>query len=84
MCIRDRDSKAFDLVKSVSASDGFSGSEIEQAVVAALYRALHQKTPLTTDLLIEELTHTVPLSVTRREDIDQLRETAQGRFVNVR
>jgi hypothetical protein len=26
----------------------------------------------------------VPLSVTRREDIDQLRETAQGRFVNVR
>ncbi len=82
--LRKQDSKAFDLVKIVSASDGFSGSEIEQAVVAALYRALHQKTPLTTDLLIEELTHTVPLSVTRREDIDQLRETAQGRFVNVR
>ncbi|MFI5248121.1 MAG: hypothetical protein ACHQWV_06180, partial [Nitrospirales bacterium] len=59
-------------------------SEIEQAVVAALYRALYQKTPLTTDLLIEELTNTVPLSVTRREDIDQLREMAQGRFVNVR
>jgi hypothetical protein len=34
--------------------------------------------------LIEELTNTMPLSVTRREDIDQLRETAQGRFVNVR
>lgn len=82
--LRKQDGKQFDLVKIVSASDGFSGSEIEQAVVAALYRALHQKTPLTTDLLIEELTHTVPLSVTRREDIDQLRETAQGRFVNVR
>lgn len=82
--LRKQDSKQFDLVKIVSASDGFSGSEIEQAVVAALYRALHQRTPLTTDLLIEELTHTVPLSVTRREDIDQLRETAQGRFVNVR
>jgi hypothetical protein len=26
----------------------------------------------------------LPLSVTRREDIDQLREMAQGRFVNVR
>ena len=74
----------FDLRKIVSTSDGFSGSEIEQAVVAALYRALHQKTPLSTDLLIEELANTVPLSVTRREDIDQLRETAQGRFVNVR
>ncbi len=74
----------FDLRKIVSASEGFSGSEIEQAVVAGLYRALHQKTPLSTDLLIEELANTVPLSVTRREDIDQLRETAQGRFVNVR
>ena len=82
--LRKQDSRTFDLVKIVSASDGFSGSEIEQAVVAALYRALHQKTPLTTDVLIEELAHTVPLSVTRREDIDQLRETAQGRFVNVR
>jgi hypothetical protein len=82
--LRKQDSKKFDLAKIVSASDGFSGSEIEQAVVAALYRALYQKTPLTTDLLIEELTNTVPLSVTRREDIDQLREMAQGRFVNVR
>jgi MoxR-like ATPase len=82
--LRKQDSKKFDLGKIVSASDGFSGSEIEQAVVAALYRALHQKTSLTTDLLIEELTHTVPLSVTRREDIDALRQTAEGRFVNVR
>jgi hypothetical protein len=82
--LRKQDAKYFDLIKIVSASDGFSGSEIEQTVVAALYRALHQKTPLTTDLLIEELTSTVPLSVTRREDIDQLREMAQGRFVNVR
>ena len=82
--LRKQDSKKFDLIKIVSASDGFSGSEIEQAVVAALYRALHQKTPLTTDLLIEELSHTVPLSVTRREDIDSLRHLAEGRFVPVR
>ena len=82
--LRKQDTARIDLLKVVSASDGFSGSEIEQAVVAALYRALHQKTPLTTDLLIEELTQTIPLSVTRREDIDRLRDTAQGRFVNVR
>ena len=67
-----------------SATRRLTCAEIEQAVVAALYRALHQKAPLTTDLLIEELTHTVPLSVTRREDIDALRQTAEGRFVNVR
>lgn len=82
--LRKQDSTQFDLGKIVSASDGFSGSEIEQAVVAALYRALHRKTPLTTDLLIEELTHTIPLSVTRREDIDALRQTAKDRFVSVR
>lgn len=84
LSLRKQDSEKFDLNKIVSASDGFSGSEIEQAVVSALYRALHQRTPLTTDLLIEELTHTVPLSVTRREDIETLRQTAEGRFVNVR
>lgn len=84
LSLRKQDSKTFDLGKIISASDGFSGSEIEQSVVAALYRALHHKTPLTTDLLIEELTQTVPLSVTRREDIDALRQTAENRFVNVR
>ncbi len=82
--LRKQDSTKCDLPKIVSASEGFSGSEIEQAVVAALYRALHHTQPLTTDLLIEELTHTVPLSVTRSEDINQLRAMAQGRFVNVR
>ncbi len=84
LSLRKQERNQFDLAKIVSASDGFSGSEIEQAVVAGLYRALHQKMPLTTDLLIEELTRTVPLSVTRREDIDRLRGMAQGRFVPVR
>jgi SpoVK/Ycf46/Vps4 family AAA+-type ATPase len=84
LTLRKQDPSTFDLVKIVSASEGFSGAEIEQAVVAALYRALHQKQPLTTDLLVDELTQTVPLSVTRREDIEALRHTAQGRFVSVR
>jgi hypothetical protein len=84
LSLRKQDIGTIDVAKIVSASDGFSGSEIEQAVVASLYRALYHKSPLTTDLLIEELTHTVPLSVTRHEDIDQLRAMAEGRFVNVR
>jgi len=84
LAIRKQDSARFHLPTVVNASDGFSGSEIEQAVVAALYRALHQQMPLTTDLLIEEIRQTVPLSVTRREDIEGLRQMAKGRFVNVR
>ncbi len=82
--IRKQEPGTFDLKHIVSASDGFSGAEIEQAVVAALYRALHAKRPLETEHLLEELRQTVPLSVSRHEDIDQLRRLAQERFVNVR
>jgi hypothetical protein len=84
LSLRKQNPGRFDLGKIVSASDGFSGSEIEQAVVASLYRALHQQSPLTTDLLIEELNQTIPLSVTRGEDIDALRRMAEQRFVKVR
>jgi hypothetical protein len=60
-----------------------SGAEIEQAVIAALYRALHAKTELSTELLLTEIRETVPLSVTRREDVDRLRQLARERFVPV-
>jgi SpoVK/Ycf46/Vps4 family AAA+-type ATPase len=81
--LRRQDPAAFDLAALVEASDGFSGSEIEQAVTAALLGALQQKTGLTTGMLATELRSTVPLSVTRREDVARLRATAQGRFVPV-
>ncbi|MFO0779933.1 MAG: hypothetical protein U0223_20260 [Nitrospira sp.] len=81
--LRKQDSNQFDLKKLVSTSEGFSGSEIEQAVVASLYRALLQKTSLTTDLFMEKVTRTIPLSVSGQEDIETLRQTAKG-FVNVR
>jgi SpoVK/Ycf46/Vps4 family AAA+-type ATPase len=84
LTLRKQDPSTFDLAKIVCTSNGFSGAEIEQAVVASLYRALHQKLSLTTDLLVAELCRTVPLSVTRREEIEALRHMAQGRFVNVR
>ena len=82
--LRKQNPASFDLKTIVPACDGFSGAEIEQAVVSSLYRALSHKTPLDTGLLLEELRQTVPLSVSRREDIARLRETAKGRFVNVR
>ncbi|MCH7715503.1 MAG: hypothetical protein IH876_05195 [Gemmatimonadetes bacterium] len=75
--------REFDMDRLVTASDGFSGAEIEQATVASLYRALYAKVALNTDIILEELDHTVPLSTSRHEDIARLRETARGRFVNV-
>ena len=84
LALRKQDASRFDLAQIVVAGEGYSGAEIEQAVVSALYRALAQKRPLDTTLLLEEIRQTIPLSQTRREDIKQLREMAQGRFVSVR
>ncbi|MFQ5457203.1 MAG: AAA family ATPase [Myxococcota bacterium] len=73
LALRKQDAARFDLPALVSASEGFSGAEIEQAVIAGLYRALHDKRPLTTEHLLQEIKETLPLSITRREDIDRLR-----------
>jgi hypothetical protein len=82
--LRRQEAARFDLAALVAASDGFSGAEIEQAVTSALYRALHRKIPPATPVLLEELAETVPLSVSRAEDLARLRATAAGRFVPVR
>jgi MoxR-like ATPase len=76
--------EGFDLDQLVLATDGFSGAEIEQAVITAHYRALYENRPADTALLLAEIKRTVPLSVTRREDIQRLRSLAQERFVAVR
>jgi hypothetical protein len=82
--LRRQDPVAFDLAALVDATDGFSGAEIEQAVVASLLGALQAGEPLATGALLAELRSTVPLSVTRAEDVRALRESATGRFVPVR
>jgi SpoVK/Ycf46/Vps4 family AAA+-type ATPase len=78
---RNRDASAFDLPKLAAASDGFSGAEIEQAIVAGLYTAFSQKQQLSTEILIAEIRGTQPLSVTRAEDIQSIRNWAKTRAV---
>ncbi len=78
---RGREAKGFDLARLAVASDGFSGAEIEQAIVAALYTAFSQKQMLSTEILLTELQETRPLSVTRAEEITAIREWAKGRAV---
>jgi SpoVK/Ycf46/Vps4 family AAA+-type ATPase len=79
--LRKRDPKAFDFDALSAAADGFSGAEIEQAVVAGLYTAFSHKGEPTTAILLEELRATKPLSVTCAEEIDALREWARERTV---
>lgn len=74
---------AFDLAALARATEGFSGAEIGQAVVAALYRTLERGIGLDTAVLLEEVSETRPLSQTHREEIARLRAYARDRFVPV-
>jgi ATP-dependent 26S proteasome regulatory subunit len=78
---RGRDISSFDIPRLSAASDGFSGAEIEQAIVAGLYTAFAQKQQLNTDILLGEIRGTQPLSVTRAEDIQAIRDWAKTRAV---
>jgi SpoVK/Ycf46/Vps4 family AAA+-type ATPase len=82
---RKQDPSQFDLAALSAASEGFSGAEIEQAIVTALYAMIADKDEaLTTASIASELKATVPLSRSRREDIESLRAFAAERFVPAR
>lgn len=74
----------FDFKILVTAAKGFSGAEIEQAIIAGLYQALHEQKELDTESLVDQIKNTVPLSVSRREDVEKLRAIAAERFVSAR
>lgn len=78
---RNCDPSAFEFSALVSASEGFSGSEIEQAIIAALYTATADAKPLTTDILLAELAGTSPLSIVMAEQIAGLRLWAKDRTI---
>lgn len=72
----------FNLDELALATAGFGGAEIEQVAIASLYRALYLQKPLDNTLLLDEISKTIPLSVSRREDIQKLRSWAQERFIS--
>jgi SpoVK/Ycf46/Vps4 family AAA+-type ATPase len=78
---RDRPVQAFDLEALAAATEGFSGAEIEQVVLSALYSAFSLGEDLSDALLIEEARTTRPLSVTMGEKIEELRSWARDRAV---
>jgi SpoVK/Ycf46/Vps4 family AAA+-type ATPase len=78
---RKRRAADFDLEKIAAAAKGFSGAEIESAVQTALYAAFSNKHELKNEDLLAALSSTVPLSVTRAEEIAELRAWARERAV---
>jgi AAA+ superfamily predicted ATPase len=78
---RNQDPAGFDLDLLTAATEDFSGAEIEQVIVAALYTAFAEGNPLTTDQLLRETAATRPLAVVMHERIAALRAWARTRTV---
>lgn len=65
----------FDLEKLAAASEGYTGAEIEQAIIDAMYIGFNDnEREFTTEDILQSLAHQVPLSVSQREVISYLRE----------
>jgi SpoVK/Ycf46/Vps4 family AAA+-type ATPase len=76
---RRRSPANFDMKALVEAATGFSGAEIEQAIISALYDVFYRGAELGTQDLLRSIRESVPLSRTMSERIEALRDWAQGR-----
>jgi SpoVK/Ycf46/Vps4 family AAA+-type ATPase len=76
---RGRRPEDHDLDALAGAARGYSGAEIEEAVVSGLYKAFEQGRELTTPDILAAASETVPLSVMMEEHIAGLREWARMR-----
>jgi SpoVK/Ycf46/Vps4 family AAA+-type ATPase len=78
---RELDPQQFDVPQLVAATEGFSGADIEQAIVASLYAAQAVRRPATSERVLAEIRRTRPLAVVMRERVASLRRWAKDRTV---
>lgn len=76
---RHRQPDDFNLIRLAEATPGYSGAEIEQAVVSALYDAFDKDREVTTEDIVAVAGESIPLSMTMKERIDVLRVWAETR-----
>jgi AAA+ superfamily predicted ATPase len=76
---RKRDPSQFPVEDLARATHQFSGAELEQLVVSALYDAFADGTELKAAHLLQAAKETPPLAVTMAEDVARLREWARTR-----
>ncbi|NIT13176.1 MAG: ATPase, partial [Candidatus Dadabacteria bacterium] len=78
---RGKDPDTYDLDSLSKNTEGLSGSEIEQAVVAGLFESFSKNKELDDTELIIAASSIVPLSTTMREEISSLERWAADRAV---
>ncbi len=74
-----RDPAKFDIDALAEAAEGFSGAEIEQAIVSAMHDSFFAGREVETADIIACIRESVPLSKTMREKIELLRGWSQNR-----
>lgn len=79
---RHRDPENFDMKALAANSPDFSGAEIKESVISALYEAFDEGSELKTEHVLHALHETVPLAKTMSEQINHLRAWADGRARN--
>ncbi len=80
---RDLTFKAIDLAHIAKQTDGFSGAELEQLIVSAVYATYAENHVITTERLADQVAATRPLSVLMAEKIQHLRNWAKNRTISV-
>ncbi|MGZ3534199.1 MAG: AAA family ATPase [Thermodesulfobacteriota bacterium] len=73
--------ESFDCNLLAEKASDFSGAEIEQAVISALYRASSKKEPVSTHHILEQISLTKPLALLKEEEITSLRDWAKERTI---
>ena len=76
---RSRNPDNYDLTPIAEETERFSGAELEQVVVSALFNAYADGRDLHTDDLLEAAREMVPLAVTMDDRLKELREWARPR-----
>ena len=79
---RGRDASGFDVKALTELSKDFSGAEIEEAIISALYDAFYAGEDITTGYVMDSLGQAVPLARTMDEHVARLRNWAKGRARN--
>ena len=78
---REAEPNEFDIAQLATTAEGFTGAEIEQAIVSARYLSDAQAQALCTSSVLTAIQRTYPMSVLRAEYIQQLRDWAADRTI---
>lgn len=62
-------------------TEGFSGAEIEQVVISAVFEAFSEDRILHEEDLLNAINNTIPLSVTQKEQIEDIKQWANTHAV---